>query len=204
VLVGNSRSRTVDFVNSGGHGRFLLLPAHEWASLQAAEHQQQQQQQVATFTSTSGSSPNKAAAVAAAAAAEPATAYSAAAAAVCGPFAVTPMYLELPSGSSGRLTVNFSPEVPGQHAGDFVLICDNCTVWQLRLVGCGSEVDVQLVEIDGRQLQQEDAQAPVWFGQVSMADVGRRRNSVCNAKGNILLHLKRNVLNNSAAAAAFS
>jgi hypothetical protein len=42
---------------------------------------------------------------------------------------------------------------------------------QLRLMGCGSEVDVALVEIDGRQLQQEDAQAPTWFGQVSMADV---------------------------------
>jgi hypothetical protein len=66
--------------------------------------------------------------------------------------------------------VNFSPEGPGQHAGEFVLICDNCTVRQLRLVGRGSEVAVQLVEIDGRHLQQEDAQSPVWFGQVSMAD----------------------------------
>ncbi|WIA14055.1 hypothetical protein OEZ85_002609 [Tetradesmus obliquus] len=41
------------------------------------------------------------------------------------------------------------------------------TVRQLRVVGRGSDVTVQLVEIDGRQLQQEDAQAPVWFGQVS-------------------------------------
>jgi hypothetical protein len=172
VLIGNSHSRTADLVNHGGHGRFLLLPAHEWASLQTAEHQQQQQQQqqqVPTFTSTSGSSPDKAAATAAAAAAEPATAYSAAATAVCGPFAVTPTYLELPPGSSSQLTVNFSPDSPGQHVGDFVLICDNCTVRQLRLVGRGSEVAVQLVEIDGRQLQQEDAQAPVWFGQVRMA-----------------------------------
>jgi hypothetical protein len=31
-------------------------------------------------------------------------------------------------------------------------------------------VAVQLVEIDGRHLQQEDAQAAVWFGQVSIAE----------------------------------
>jgi hypothetical protein len=166
VLVGNSRNRTVNFTNSGGHGRFLLLPAHEWESLQVAE--QQQQQEVPTFTSTSGSYPDKAAAVAAAAAAaEPVTTFSSAAAAVCGPFAVTPTYLELPPGASRQLTVNFSPGSAGQHAAEFVLICDNCTVRQLRLVGRGSEVAVQMVEVDGRQLQQEDAQAPLWFGQVS-------------------------------------
>lgn len=168
MLVGNSRSRTVNFTNTGGHGRFLLLPAHEWESLQAAEQQQQQgQQQAPTFTSTSGSFPDKAAAVAAAAAAEPETAFSATAAAVCGPFAVTPTYLELPPGASGQLDVKFTPDCPGHHAANYVLICDNCTVRQLRVVGRSSDVTVQLVEIDGRQLQQEDAQAPVWFGQVS-------------------------------------
>jgi hypothetical protein len=165
VLVGNSRNRTINFTNTGGHGRFLLLPAHEWASLQAAE-EQQQQQQAPTFTSTSGSYPDKAAATAAAAAAEPVTSFSAAAAAVCGPFEVTPTYLELPPGTSCQLTVKFTPDRPGQHAAEYVLICDNCTVRQLRLVGRGSEVAVALVEIDGRQLLQEDGQAPVWFGQV--------------------------------------
>jgi hypothetical protein len=72
----------------------------------------------------------------------------------------------------------------------------------LSVLPCGSEVDVALVEIDGRQLQQEDAQAPVWFGQVSMTD--RVVIVLCNVKGDFLLHLKRDVLINSAAAAAFA
>lgn len=183
--MGNSRWRSVNFVNTGGAGRFLVLPAHEWVMAQAAEQQQQQQQQVSTHAggssrkalladqvSTAQDSPaacypDKAAAAAAAAASEPATVLAASSPAVSGPFSLAPAFLDLSPGASGRLNVTFSPDRPGQHTGEFVLICDNCTVRPLRLLGTGSQVDIKLVGLDGRQLEQEDGQAPVWFGQVS-------------------------------------
>lgn len=172
MLVGNSRSRVIEFTNNGGDGRFMLLPAHEWAAAaeQHKQHEQRQQQaaesasQLRPPTSSVAQGPdafNKTATVAVSD-----STMQAGTAAECGALSISPTYLDLPAGSAGKLTVKFTPEASGPYQGDFVLVCDNCTVQQFSVQGNGTEVNCQLVHLDGRDLHDGEEEAPVWFGQV--------------------------------------
>lgn len=167
----------MEFTNKGGDGRYLLLPAADWAAA-AQQHQQdqlQQQQLAATAhlkppTSSVARGPdslNKTAATAVYAGAmqeSPGSAVSSA-------FQISPTFLDLPASSTANFTVHFTPTEFGMHQGDFVLVCDNCTVQQLSVQGYGAEVDVQLVELDGRRLHEGEIEAPIWFGQVGLRGI---------------------------------
>lgn len=176
VLVGNSRSRSFEFVNQGGAGRFMLLPAKAWAAAvqqhKGQTHHGLPQQQQSTDVSEDGndatalatgssSSSNKATFLTQATCDEPPESVTS------GPFTVHPAYLDLPPGAAGCLMVDFSPTRVGPHVEGFVLVCDNCTAHPLQVEGCGAEVQVQLVGLDDRPWLQQDSQAPLWLGQVS-------------------------------------
>lgn len=165
MLVGNSRCRTFEFVNNGGDGCFLLLTAEQWEeTLQQHAHHHHQQQQDGTSTNAA---PVPAAAAAQAYAANGAWDPAATATQVSsGPFSVSPAYLDLAAGAAGVLTVEFSPQTEGPQAAEYVLVCDNCTAHPLRVEGSGEQVQVELVGLDGRPWLQQDAQTPLWFGQV--------------------------------------
>jgi hypothetical protein len=153
VLAGNTRSRTFEFVNQGGDGCFLLLPAKQWAAtLEQHEAQPYTPEQLAS-----------------------------AAAASCGPFSISPAYLDLPAGAAEVLSVDFSPQQPGHQAADFVLVCDNCTANTLRVEGRGGQVQVELVGLDSRPWLPQDAQMPLWFGQACAGSSNTRRLRVRNA-----------------------
>lgn len=183
VLVGNARRRTFDFVNTGGQGRFLLLPAAAWA---AALQQQGQQHDGAhgppQRSSTSGSPPPPPAAAAAVGEAAGQQDDSSGGALgvswaapqqqlIAGPFSISPTHLDLPAGGAGCLVVDFAPTEPGHTHADLVLLCDHCTAHTLRVEGCGGQVALQLAALDGRPWSTQDAEGasaePVWFGQVS-------------------------------------
>jgi hypothetical protein len=184
VLIGNKRSRTFEFVNNGGNGRFLLLTAHQWA---AALQQTEQDSNNALSTaqaahpepsastaagqpleSGSSSSPVHAAALQVHAADVVGFDNEAPAAATSGPFSISPAYLDLPAGAAAVLAVEFSPQEQGLQSADFMLVCDNCTAHPLRVEGYGEQVQVQLVGLDGREWLQQDRQMPLWFGQVRL------------------------------------
>lgn len=164
VLLGNSRSRTFEFVNRGGDGRFLLLTAEHWAAtLQQHGHSHDS-------VPAGRAAPAPAAAPAMAAAAEGVWEGPGAAAAALvpsEPFSVGPAYRDLAAGAAGVLTVEFSPRERGPQSAEYVLVCDNCTAHPLRVEGCGERVQVELVGVDGRPWLPQDAQVPLWFGQVS-------------------------------------
>jgi hypothetical protein len=189
VLVGNQRSRTFEFVNSGGDARFLVLTAQQWAATLQEHGYQQNEPFLLTQPDPAGgadniqlgAAPHSSAAYAAAAAAQVHTADGFGAPEVAdtgpvtaGPFSVGPAYLDLPAGAAGVLTVEFSPEQQGPQAAEFVLVCDNCTAHPLRVEGVGEQVQVQLVGLDDRPWLPQDAQMPLWFGQVSKVAVQLR------------------------------
>jgi hypothetical protein len=167
VLVGNRRSRTFEFVNRGGAGCFLLMTSQQWeATLQQHEHDSNSSSSPVAAAGAAGSGPSGIDSEVQAAALVQ-TNDSPAAAAVCsGPFSISPAYLELPAGAAAVLSVEFSPEELGQQAADYVLVCDNCTASPLRVEGCGEQVQVQLVGLDDREWLPQDAQMPLWLGQV--------------------------------------
>jgi hypothetical protein len=182
VLVGNQRSRTFEFVNNGGDARFLVLTAQQWGTTLQAHGYQQDTPLLPTQPDAADSAaisqlrapPYSSAVHAAAAAAQAhsadgfgAPAMADAAMATAGPFSIGPAFLDLPAGAARVLTVDFSPEQQGPQAAEFVLLCDNCTAHSLRVEGVGEQVQVQLVGLDDRQWLPQDAQMPLWFGQVS-------------------------------------
>lgn len=189
VLVGNQRSRTFEFVNNGGDAHFLVLTAQQWAATLQEHGYQQDTSLLPTYPgSADGAGDSQLAAAPysnaahAAAAAQVHTADGCAtpeaadtAVVTAGPFSVSPAYLDLPAGAAGVLTVDFSPEQQGPQAAEFVLVCDNCTAHPLRIEGVGEQVQVQLVGLDDRQWLPQDAQMPLWFGQVSTMAVAVKK-----------------------------
>lgn len=165
MLLGNRRCRTFEFVNRGGDGCFLLLTTEQWA----ATLQQHRHSQDSSRAPADHAAPTPAAALAVAAATEGDWDGQGAAEPLVpsGPFHVGPACLDLPAGAAGVLTVEFSPEEQGPQAADYVLLCDNCTAHPLRVEGYGEQVQVEVVGVDGRPWLPQDAQAPLWFGQVS-------------------------------------
>jgi len=168
--VGNARSRVVQFLNKGGPGRFLLLSAAEWAAkteLAATQQKEPCQDAAGCLFDLCLDGKDPAPAMAAGHTTPAASlAPAAAAAAVSGAFRVAPTFFDLGAGGAGQFEVVFSPEHLGSHSGCFVLVWDNCTVQQLDLHGLGAAVEVELVEVDGRQAVEADQQVPLWFGQV--------------------------------------
>lgn len=84
-----------------------------------------------------------------------------------GPFTLWPLYLDLPHGAEGCLTLEFSPQQPVVAEERVVLVCDNCQVKEFTLRGTGSDIDIILIAIDDRGITADDLSAPLWFGQVS-------------------------------------
>lgn len=200
VLVGNTRSRLFEFVNTGGDGCFFLLGAAQWAtalhqhtasrgsSMPAMADNIADQHTPITLPMqqprgqcTLKSSPARAKV------AEAVWQHSVAAAqvdtdsldpghvlqgsaATSGAFSISPAYLDLPAGAAAFLSVTFSPTFAGPHVDDFVMVCDNCTAHPLRVEGSGAEVQVRLVGIDDRQWLHQDARLPLWLGKVSKCE----------------------------------
>jgi hypothetical protein len=180
VLMGNKRSRTFEFVNKGGDGRFLLLTEQQWAAaLQQpgldsnSAPSDAQAPDPDTCASTAAGQPLESGRTPVHAAALQAQAVDVAGfdgdapAAVCsGPFSISPAYLDLPAGAAAVVAVEFSPQEKGLQVAGFMLVCDNCTAHPLRVEGYGEQVQVQLVGLDDREWLQQDGQMPLWFGQV--------------------------------------
>lgn len=177
VLIGNKRSRTFEFVNTGGDGCFLLLTAQQWAAALQQTGQDSNKalseaagsaagQSLESGSSSGSSSPAHAAAVQVPAADVLGFDDEAPAAVNSGPFSISPAYLDLPAGAAAVLAVEFSPQQQGLQSADFMLVCDNCTAHPLRVEGYGEQVQVQLVGLDDREWLQQDGQMPLWFGQV--------------------------------------
>lgn len=165
VLVSNRRTRTFEFVNNGGDGRFMLLTADQWASML-----QHGLGNVGDSSTAAGTAAGPEACTLddmwLAAASSSAAAAADAAAVSSGPFSISPAYLDLTAGAAGRLLVRFSPVQPGHQAEDFMLVCDNCTAHPLQVEGSGATVQVELVGVDDRQWLQQDEEVPLWCGEV--------------------------------------
>lgn len=165
MLVGNRRSRTFEFVNQGGAGCFLLLTAQQWAAT-LQQHEQDSSSSSAVTAGAVGFVPSSINSAVQAAHMQDSPAVQAAAEVCAGPFSISPAYLELPVGAAAVLAVDFSPDELGQQSAEFVLVCDNCTASPLRVEGYGEQVQVQLVGLDDREWLPQDAQMPLWLGQV--------------------------------------
>lgn len=197
MLVGNTRTRTFEFVNKGGEGRFLLLTAQQWAAtLQQRGHLQGSPPTTQPYSCVDGTAEAAAGHVAdsadaslcgspvlerntdgdgttftaaiQAASAGSTGEVSSATSVSAGAFRISPAYLDLPAGAAAQIAVEFSPQQQGLQAQELVLVCDNCTAHPLRVEACGAEVQVELVGLDGRQWLPQDQQMPLWFGEVSV------------------------------------
>lgn len=168
MLVGNRRSRTIEFVNQGGAGCFLLMTAQQWAAT-LQQHEQDSSSSSAVTAGAVGFVPSgidSAVQAAPLAHTQDSPSVQAAAEVRAGPFSISPAYLELPAGAAAVLAVEFSPDELGRQSAEFVLVFDNCTASPLRVEGYGEQVQVQLVGLDDREWLPQDAQMPLWLGQV--------------------------------------
>lgn len=198
MLVGNTRTRTFEFVNKGGEGRFLLLTAQQWAAtLQQRGHLQGSpppttqlygcadgtSQAAAEHITDSADASLCCSPVSEAKTEGDGTTFTSTmqvdsagsngeppsvTSVSAGPFSISPAYLDLPAGAAALIAVEFSPQQQGLQGQELVLVCDNCTAHPLRVEGCGAEVQVELVGLDDRQWLPQDEQMPLWFGEVSM------------------------------------
>lgn len=61
----------------------------------------------------------------------------------------------------------FEPQAMGVHEDSLVMVCDNCQVKDFRIRGLASDVDIQLVAIDGLSLNHEELSRATAVGSTS-------------------------------------
>ncbi|KAI8476325.1 MAG: hypothetical protein J3K34DRAFT_512165 [Monoraphidium minutum] len=171
ALLGNTRRVQVHFTNTGGDGRFRLVPESLWPPPAAAAATP------GAVTDAGNDCSND----------------EARARAALAPFWLEPRLLDLPAGAAGSLSVEFAPRGLGGAEARFVLVCDNCRVRGFAVCGRGTDVDVRLEEPDGRPCPAAAAPAAgdtggssagaplIWMGEVVPGGAAARELCVRNA-----------------------
>lgn len=80
-------------------------------------------------------------------------------------FVLWPRLLDVPADGAYDLNIRYTPTSIGEHAAELLLVCDNCHVRPVTLVGTSCAVDVRLEELDGRAPPDESSQTAMWFGE---------------------------------------
>lgn len=85
-----------------------------------------------------------------------------------GDLKLAPRLLDVPAGASFGLSITYAPTTVGQHVADLLLVCDNCHVRPLRIVGHACAVDVLLESIDGTAPPFFSPQSAVAFAETAL------------------------------------
>ena len=64
-------------------------------------------------------------------------------------FELTPTFLDLQPGDHFRLNVKYTPHSPGQHTADILMVCDNCQIREVTILGNACTASVQIEAVDG-------------------------------------------------------
>ena len=64
-------------------------------------------------------------------------------------FELTPTFLDLRPGDHFRLHVKYAPRAEGPQQAELLLVCDNCQIRELTLVGTACVASVQIESVDG-------------------------------------------------------
>lgn len=87
----------------------------------------------------------------------------------CAEFALAPRLLDVPAGSPYDLTIRYAPTTVGEHSAEMLLVCDNCHVKPVRVIGHSCAVDMLLESVDGSPPYISEApQAAIAFAETAV------------------------------------
>ncbi|KAJ1632748.1 hypothetical protein T492DRAFT_838132 [Pavlovales sp. CCMP2436] len=106
---------------------------------------------------------------------------------VANDFVIAPRLLDVPAGASYDLGLTYAPTTVGEHAAEVLLVCDNCHVRPVRVVGQACVVDMLLESVDGSAPPFFSPQTPLSFPETT---VGGSRISVVRYSNRTPLPIK--------------
>ncbi|TYZ65146.1 hypothetical protein PybrP1_012054 [[Pythium] brassicae (nom. inval.)] len=119
--------------NSGGKARFWLLTEDAWAMYEASSGAAAAQF-LREQSERSGVAPAPVGQL------------------TVGAFTLSPNEMELATGESVTLQLQYVPSCVGEQRGKFIMVCDNCLVRVFQFAGRGCQVDVAITSVNDKQI----------------------------------------------------
>lgn len=129
TLVGTFSTTRLPCKNTGGRARFWLMTEENWAKYESSASQflSVNSDQNASCSSNSGQ-------------------------VQLGAFTLSPSEMELDTGESVELLLQYVPSCIGEQRAKFVMVCDNCLVRTFQVVGRGCQVEMSISAVSDKQI----------------------------------------------------
>lgn len=130
TLVGTFSTTRLPCKNTGGRARFWLMTEEAWVRYESsASHFLSMNDQNAPCSSNSGNDQVQ-----------------------LGAFTLSPSEIELNTGESVELLLQYVPSCIGEQREKFVMVCDNCLVRVFQVVGRGCQVEMSITAVSDKQI----------------------------------------------------